>query len=100
MDKIGIDPLLEQYENESPTSPEVNNLVTMEHRQTIPNLEHLLKAVRRNEFTPKSVLHGEQHWKQVTLNGFWIADQIQGADREVIYLFGLLHDCRRQDDGA
>jgi uncharacterized protein len=100
MDKIETDQLREQYEKESPPLPEANNSVTMEYRPAIPNLGLLLKAVRRNEFTPKSVLHGEQHWKRVTLSGLWIADRVPGADREVIYLFGLLHDCRRQDDGA
>jgi uncharacterized protein len=100
MDKIEIDPLLEEYENESPPLPEVSNSVTTEHRPAIPDLKRLLKAVRQNEFISESILHGEQHWKRVTLNGLWIADRVQGADREVIYLFGLLHDCRRQDDGA
>jgi hypothetical protein len=35
-----------------------------------------------------------------TLNGLWIADRVRGADRELIFLFGLFHDCRRQYDGA
>ena len=79
---------------------EVRKSVPTEHRPAIPNLGLLLKAVRCNEFIPKSVLHGEDHWKRVTLNGLWIADRVRDVDRELIFLFGLIHDCRRQDDEA
>ncbi len=68
--------------------------------RTIPDLEPLLVAVMDNDFISKSSLHGEDHWKRVTKNGLWIADRITGADRELIFLFGLLHDCRRMNDGA
>ena len=77
-----------------------NTTYMAKQKPVIPDLGLLLKAVRQNEFISKSRLHGEQHWKRVTLNGLWIADQVQGADKEVIFLFGLLHDCRRQNDGA
>lgn len=76
------------------------NACVVERSPIILELGHLLKAVRRNTFISESILHGEDHWKRVTKNGLWIADRVQGADRGIIFLFGLLHDCRRQDDGA
>jgi len=99
VDKVELDQQLEQHEDDTSLTA-TNSSLVLEQKPAIPNLEHLLKAVRRNEFTPKSVLHGEQHWKRVNLNGLWIASQVHHVDREIIFLFGLLHDCRRQDDGA
>lgn len=45
-----------------------------------------------------SHIHGPEHWKRVERNGIYIGKQI-GADLEVIKLFALFHDSKRQNDG-
>jgi len=42
--------------------------------------------------------HGLAHWARVTENGLKLAEQT-GADRDVIALFGIFHDSRRENDG-
>ena len=46
-----------------------------------------------------SHLHGEEHWHAVTATGLDLAVDEPGADPELLFLFGLLHDTRRQSDG-
>ena len=46
-----------------------------------------------------SRLHGEAHWHAVTATGLDLADREEGADHELVFLFGLLHDTRRETDG-
>jgi len=41
--------------------------------------------------------HGVVHWARVLENGLQIA-QVNGADREVVTLFALFHDCRRVNE--
>jgi uncharacterized protein len=47
---------------------------------------------------PKSV-HGPAHWQRVEKNALTIADD-NGADVDVVRLFALLHDSKREDDGS
>jgi hypothetical protein len=68
MSKIEVDTNLVQQDNDVQPLVEVSSLCKQEHRPAIPDLGRLLKAVRRNEFIPKAVLHEEQHWKRVTLH--------------------------------
>jgi uncharacterized protein len=44
-------------------------------------------------------IHGQSHWHRVVANGHTLADHTPGVDREVVELFGLLHDCKRENDG-
>ena len=45
-------------------------------------------------------IHGRSHWLHVVKNGFLIAKESELAlDRQVILLFGLLHDVERKDNG-
>lgn len=46
-----------------------------------------------------SHLHGESHWHAVAATGLDLAGQEPGADAELVFLFGLLHDTRRESDG-
>ena len=46
----------------------------------------------------ESELHGEAHWRCVAATGLTLADVVPGCDRELVLLFGLLHDTRRQND--
>ena len=66
---------------------------------SITDMEALLVAVRKDAPLADSSLHGENHWKRVTQNGLWLAGKVEGVDREVVFLFGLLHDCRRWNEG-
>jgi uncharacterized protein len=43
-------------------------------------------------------VHGVPHWARVRWNGLALAKQ-NGARRDVVELFALLHDSRRRDDG-
>lgn len=50
---------------------------------------------------PDSCLHGEDHWRGVTAQGLWLADTYGMGEkgRMTALLFGLFHDCRRENDG-
>ena len=44
-----------------------------------------------------SGIHGPNHWARVLENGTHLAG-LTGADLEVVWLFAVLHDCRRTND--
>jgi uncharacterized protein len=52
----------------------------------------LAQAWRRD-----SPVHGESHWLAVAATGLDLAAET-GADRKVVFAFGLLHDTRREND--
>ena len=58
-------------------------------------VDHVLQRAWRID----SHLHGEEHWQAVTATGLDLAADEPGADSELVFLFGLLHDTRRQSDG-
>jgi uncharacterized protein len=45
-----------------------------------------------------SGVHGEEHWRCVAGTGLALADHLPGCDRQVVFLFGLLHDTRRVNE--
>ena len=45
-----------------------------------------------------SRLHGEAHWLAVATTGLDLAAET-GADPQIVFAFGLLHDTRRENDG-
>ena len=59
-------------------------------------IDHALKGAWRRW----SVDHGETHWRIVAATAMDLADETPGADREVAFLFGLLHDTRRRNESA
>jgi uncharacterized protein len=59
----------------------------------------LLAAVRSRSTGIGSHIHGELHWRTVGANGLWLAEPLDGADTYVIFLFALLHDSMRLNDG-
>jgi uncharacterized protein len=59
----------------------------------------LVDLVLASAWRRHSRLHGESHWYAVTATGLDLADTEQGVDRELVFLFGLLHDTRRESDG-
>lgn len=44
-------------------------------------------------------LHGPGHWLRVRANGLALASRTPEADAEIVELFALLHDSKREDDG-
>ena len=58
-------------------------------------VDHVLAHAWRRD----SHMHGEGHWHAVTATGLDLAAGEPGADPELLFLFGLLHDTRRQSDG-
>ena len=58
-------------------------------------VDRVLAAAWRRD----SHLHGEGHWHSVTATGLDLAAGEPGVDPELVFLFGLLHDTRRQTDG-
>ncbi len=47
---------------------------------------------------PRSI-HGTSHWRRVEENGLILAAHT-GAVAEVVRLFAVFHDCRRENDGS
>ena len=62
-------------------------------------LRALLGEVRVRSTGIGSHVHGELHWRTVGANGLWLAEPLDGADTLVIFLFALLHDSMRENDG-
>ena len=49
------------------------------------------------EAPPWHTVHGPDHWRRVERNGILLATRT-GADLEVVRLFALFHDSRREND--
>lgn len=58
-------------------------------------VDHVLAGAWRRD----SALHGESHWQAVAATGLDLVASKPGADHELVFLFGLLHDTRRQNEG-
>jgi uncharacterized protein len=54
--------------------------------------------VTRDFQCDRDSIHGPSHWRQVERNALLIASQ-SGAVEEVVRLFAVLHDSRREHDG-
>src|ERR1700693_2585418 len=63
------------------------------------DIERLLPAVHSRATGMDSPIHGERHWQCVTHTGNDLAREVPGADGVVVFLFGLLHDTMRENDG-
>ena len=46
----------------------------------------------------KNSLHGPLHWKNVFKNGFEIAKSNSEIDLELVYLFSIIHDSKRENE--
>ena len=55
-------------------------------------LNHLLEQFPLGN----STLHGEDHWMRVLFNGRTLAKET-GANLNVVELFAIIHDCRRDN---
>jgi uncharacterized protein len=61
-------------------------------------MERVWKIVLNKTTVPKYSPHGPEHWKRVERNGLTLAEET-GADKTVVSLFALFHDCMRLNDG-
>lgn len=59
----------------------------------------LVETVLARAWARDSTMHGEGHWRCVTTSGLALAPET-GADATVVFLFGLLHDTRRENDAV
>jgi uncharacterized protein len=64
----------------------------------VPDLA-LVDRVLAEAWRRDSRLHGEGHWYAVTATGLDLAADEPGTDSEIVFLFGLLHDTRRETEG-
>ncbi len=57
----------------------------------------LIKTILSTYDLPWNGIHGLSHWARVMDNGLRLAEQ-NGADKEIVALFAVFHDCRRQNE--
>ncbi|MEA1910962.1 MAG: hypothetical protein U9N32_04685, partial [Spirochaetota bacterium] len=57
----------------------------------------LIKAILSEYQLPLDGIHGLSHWARVMENGLRLAE-LNGADKEIIALFAIFHDSRRQNE--
>ncbi|MCY3744340.1 hypothetical protein F4Z99_04035 [Candidatus Poribacteria bacterium] len=61
------------------------------------NLEAVWYRVLKDTSVAHSSIHGPDHWARVERNGLYVA-QKTGADKIIVQLFAVFHDCMRQND--
>ncbi len=57
----------------------------------------LIKAILSEYTLTWDGVHGITHWARVMENGLRLAE-LNGADKEVVALFAIFHDCKRQNE--
>jgi uncharacterized protein len=60
-------------------------------------MEDLIKIILEGYQLPKEGIHGPRHWMRVSQVGLQLA-QACGADAEVVHMFALFHDSRRENE--
>ena len=61
------------------------------------NLKAVWSRVLKDTPVRYDSIHGPGHWARVERNGLYISEKI-GADKLVVQLFALFHDCQRTND--
>lgn len=64
------------------------------------SLSSLVDAVLPHAWRRESPWHGEAHWRCVAATGLELASSCDGADRVLVFCFGLLHDTRRENEAV
>lgn len=67
---------------------------------TIPGCDALVSRVMDHSTNVDSMLHGPAHWRCVAWTGLQLLGDVRGADASVVFLFGLIHDAMRLNDGS
>ncbi len=57
----------------------------------------LIKAILSEYTLPWDGIHGLSHWARVMENGLRLAE-VNGADKELVALFAIFHDSKRQNE--
>ena len=57
----------------------------------------LIKAILLEYKLPWDGIHGISHWARVMENGLRLA-KVNGADKEIVALFAIFHDSKRQNE--
>lgn len=63
-----------------------------------PSPDELIQTVLSRSPSRYSALHGDEHWRAVAHAGLVVGAATPGADRRIVFLFGLLHDAVRWND--
>lgn len=61
-------------------------------------MERLLETALAKAWMRESALHGEAHWRCVAASGLALAERVPASDPELVFLFALLHDTRRENE--
>ena len=61
------------------------------------DLEAVWYRVLKDTSVEHSSIHGPDHWARVERNGLYVA-QKTGANKIIVQLFAVFHDCMRQND--
>lgn len=59
--------------------------------------DKLIKTILSGYKLPWDGIHGITHWARVMENGLLLAEQ-NGANSEIVVLFAIFHDCKRQNE--
>ena len=62
------------------------------------NWQRIWQHVTREFQCRRDSVHGPSHWRRVERNGLFVATR-SGAVEEVVRLFAVFHDSRREHDG-
>ena len=63
------------------------------------NLLPIIQSILAQYTLPLDGFHGVDHWARVLENGRRLSDET-GADIEIVSLFAVLHDSKRQNEGT
>jgi len=64
----------------------------------IPDYDRLISTVLAGATHKESVFHGVAHWQRVAWTGYSLLNEVPEADPAVVFLFGLIHDSKREND--
>lgn len=71
----------------------------MTHGQrAIDPWQALLEEARSGAWLADSPVHGDSHWRAVAAVGLQLNSLVPRTSKPLLLAFGLLHDCRRQDE--
>jgi len=65
---------------------------------TLVDMDDLLRTILDGYQLPNEGLHGPRHWIRVSRTGLMLAKATAGADPEVVHMFALFHDSRRENE--
>ena len=63
------------------------------------DFDNLWQIVTAQFHAPEYSVHGPDHWRRVERNGLLLATRT-GVDTDIVRLFALFHDSRRENDGC